>query len=246
VGRYARDHGFEPAVVVGSGFRHQVFRRHGGTPSAFLNVYIDGDGSPYLSRYVVNGDPTPAQPVMLKLMALDPGPATYVGRPCYFGLERSTACNPRLWTLARFSGTVVESLAAVIRSEAARVGATQVRLLGHSGGGALAVLLARRLDAPFVAAVVTLAGNLDHEAWSSLHGYAPLVESLNAICGGPLSGAILQRHYFGEKDEVIPPLLMKKAAEEALGGQWLVVPGMRHTCCWESIWPAVLTGEHSR
>jgi pimeloyl-ACP methyl ester carboxylesterase len=57
-----------------------------------------------------------------------------------------------------------------------------VLLIGHSGG-ALAILLAARV--PQVVAVVTIAGNLDTDVWTKLHGYLRLQGSLNPIAAPP-------------------------------------------------------------
>ena len=50
-------------------------------------------------------------------------------------------------------------------------------LIGYSGGGVLAMLLAEQF--PATQAVVTVAGNLDTDAWAIEHGYSPLRGSLN-------------------------------------------------------------------
>lgn len=244
VENFAAEHGFQSEVVRGDPFVHRVYRRPGSAENGVsLNVYIEGDGTPYSTRWDVALDPTPSNPVMLKLMALDPGPAVYVGRPCYFDTRHEPPCHPYYWTLGRFSPEVVASLAVVIRSEASRTAARELRIFGHSGGGALAVLVTRVLDDLEITDVVTLAGNLDHAEWTQLHGFTPLSGSLNPVDGGPLAESTQQKHLYGELDRNIPPSLMKKAAEDDLGGLWGVAPGVQHTCCWEAVWPALLAGQ---
>ena len=55
-------------------------------------------------------------------------------------------------------------------------GAAKVILVGYSGGGAIAVLLAaRRLD---VAGVITVSADLDLAYWTQRDGLAPLSGSL--------------------------------------------------------------------
>jgi hypothetical protein len=107
--------------------------------SGALHVYIEGDGRPFLEPTTVAFDPTPRDPLMLRLMALDPAPSVYLGRPCYFGLDHDRGCNPAYWTVRRFAPEVVDSLAAALRSEAARSAARSIELYGHSGGGTLMV-----------------------------------------------------------------------------------------------------------
>src|SRR3954452_23247996 len=82
--RYALAQGFEKTVVEGSGFRHVVYlNRRASESGEALNVYIEGDGTPWILRRFVAKNPTSADTLMLRLMALDPAPALYLGRPCY-------------------------------------------------------------------------------------------------------------------------------------------------------------------
>jgi lipase (class 3) len=233
VDRAAETYGFTREVARGTRFDHLVLRHGAPRTDRPLHVYIEGDGSPYLNERAIARDPTPRAPVMLRLMALDPAPSIYVGRPCYFALQPIADCSPIYWTVARFSTEVVDSMAAVIERE--RNGASLV-LLGHSGGGALAVLLAQRLAN--VSAVVTVAGNLDTSAWSALHGYSALEGSLNPA-DGALTGVPRVLHLAGAEDAVVPPALITAAASK-IGGDVRIVPGTRHDCCWDAAWPAVL------
>jgi pimeloyl-ACP methyl ester carboxylesterase len=234
----AENFGFGRTVLPGNGFDHVIYLGKHQQAGPVLHVYIEGDGSPYLDRWTVAPDPTPRHPVMLRLMSLDPGPAVYVGRPCYFGLASSLRCDPLIWTTGRFGEPVVQSMAAVIERLKVEGGYSRLLFLAHSGGGAIAVLLARRM--PDVEAVVTLAGNLDPAAWAALHGFSPLNASLDPKKGGPLPAGIRQLHYAGERDENIPPWLIR-AALPSLGTEDLrVLPGVTHQCCWQQDWPAIL------
>ena len=100
------------------------------------------------------------------------GPRQYTlcRRPCYFGLELDDTCDANYWTYARYSEKVVGSMVDVIAEQTRQY--SEVVLLGHSGGGAMALLIAEQL--PNVTAVVTIAGNIDTEAWTQHHGYTPL------------------------------------------------------------------------
>lgn len=230
---FARDNGFEREIVTGVGFRHVVWRKPGPPSDSVLHIYLEGDGTPHTSPRTVARDPTPREPVMLHLMALDPHASVYVGRPCYWGLYADTGCAPYLWTLGRFSAPVVESIVAVIvREMVARPGA-HVVIYGHSGGATLALLAVDRGLRP--AGIVTLGGNLDPDAWTALHGYTPLAGSLNPV-GEPLTGSALRlRHYVGDRDTNTPPALVRSAALR-IGGEVIVIPGFDHHCCWSQIW----------
>jgi hypothetical protein len=238
----AASYGFGRSVVDGAGFRHVVHSNGRGAVGRRLHVYIEGDGLPYLDRRTVSSDPTPRLPLMLKLMSLDEAPAAYVGRPCYGGLASDPPCTPLDWTLGRFSPRVVESMVAVVTALVEQSGASGVDLFGHSGGGTIAVLLALRL--PNVHRVVTLAGNLDIDAWTELHGYARLSESLNPVLAGPLPSEVEQEHYVGGHDRIVPPALVGSAATRLGSGAVFIVPEVSHQAGWEAYWPLIVTGQY--
>lgn len=233
--RIAAAHGLVAEVVEGSRFRHLVIRRPG--PPGELHIYVEGDGRPYLSREVVARDPTSHLLIMMHLMLLDPAASVYLGRPCYLGLERDRNCDARAWTTRRFAPDVIESMQAVARAEIAAGGARRVCLFGHSGGGTIATLLASRL--PEVTDLVTLAGNLDPDAWAAWHRYAPLSGSLNPARLPPLPATVTAVHYVGTADTDVPPALVE-AAVRSIGGTVVVMPGFRHDCCWDRFWPPQL------
>ena len=226
---------------AGVEFEHVVYFNGVRRARDVLHVYIEGDGTPYLNRWTIAADPTPRRPLMLQLMALDPQPAVYVGRPCYFGGAGQQPCTPLDWTTGRFSERVVDSMARIIERAVSDGGHRYVEIFGHSGGGALAVLLARRL--PQVTAVVTLAGNLDTDAWCELHHYSRLDRSMNPVAEGILPPALRQRHYVGEHDTVTPPQLVDAAARSLGASGAHTLSGVTHSKGWEDYWPSLLAGQ---
>lgn len=204
-----------------------------------LNVYLEGDGLPWILRYWRSRDPTPRQALMMSLMRLDRDAAIYVGRPCYNGLAKTRGCSVKKWTGGRYGPDIVGSMREAIFEEIRRTGATRIRLLGHSGGGALAMLLAEGL--PQASAVVTLAGNLNVDGWTRLHGYTPLYSSLDPLRQAPLDPAIRQIHLLGQQDSKIPPVLVEGWIRQQPSATGIVLSGFDHGCCWADIWPKVLT-----
>jgi hypothetical protein len=233
---FGQQHHFARNVEQGLAFRHVVWRK-GGAGAGVLHVYLDGDGTPHPTPRTVASDPTPRSPLMLHLMALDPFPSSYVGRPCYWGLQIEPGCGSFAWTIGRFSASVVDSVAEVIRREQVRVGAERTVLYAHSGGAAIALLAAQR--GLHVSTIVTVAGDLDPDAWTTLHGYSPLTGSLNPAKVGWTLPAPPMIHYVGTRDDVVPAALVEAAAA-VLGGEVREIPGFDHQCCWERLWPTVL------
>jgi len=221
--------GLRAEVVPGTKFRHVVLtaeRRAGRT----LHVYLDGDGVPWLGGYP-STDPTPRDPLVLDLLALDRAPALYLGRACYHGLAAEPPCTSSLWTSARYSEDVVASMAAASRRLLSDRGADRVVWLGYSGGGVLAMLLAAQVAETI--GVVTIAANLNVQAWAARHGDSPLVGSLDPTREPPLPSRVFRRHYAGGRDETVPPAVA--------GGEGLVVvPDFDHRCCWSALWPSIL------
>lgn len=222
---------------TGLPFRHAVFARAAVAPAEELHVYLEGDGSPWRRPGVIADDPTPRAPLALELLARDPGAAILVGRPCYHLLTADPACAPAWWTSRRYAPEVVASLAQVIEAEADARGARRLVLVGHSGGGVLAMLLTPRL--PRVTRVVTVAANLDVAAWTAHHGYPPLVDSLDPARAPPRAD-LAQTHYLGALDTNVPPALLAGLRARLPDATWRVVPGFDHRCCWVERWPALL------
>lgn len=175
---------------------------------------------------------------MLEALGIDAGPAILLGRPCYLAGDADPACAPALWTDARYSARVVDSMAAALAAYLRDDPHPGLVFLGHSGGGTLAVLLAARF--PQTRAVVTLAGNLDVAGWTRLHGYSPLAASLDPIDAPPLPAQVLQWHLAGRSDAQVPAALAIGYRARHPEAEVEVVDGLDHLCCWLEVWPRVL------
>jgi pimeloyl-ACP methyl ester carboxylesterase len=222
-------------ILEGAAFRHVVYRNSVTGTGALLHVYIEGDGTP-IRGDIISADPTPRDPLMLKLMREDSAPSIYLGRPCYFGLSADTGCSPADWTFHRFSPEVLDSMEVVLRAEIARTRAARVALFGHSGGGAIAVLLAERTES--VVRVVTIGPTLDIGAWCRLHGYSPLIGSMNPVDLASHRSGLDVLHLVGARDTNTPPSFVAAAARGDARVE--VIRDADHNCCWQSVWRTVI------
>ncbi len=191
-----------------------------------LTVVIEGDGDAHDSQGRPSADPTPKDPLGFRIAQAWPqGPVAWLGRPCQY--VKDLACTPADWTTARYSERAVAASSLAIDELKRRSGATRLRLVGWSGGGTMAALVAaRRTD---VAVLITLAAPLDIAAWTRWHGTSPLIGSLDPAAA-TLPPAIVQLHVLGRFDQVVPPALGEPAARRR-GGTVLVWPE-KHPCCW--------------
>jgi hypothetical protein len=228
--------GLQQELWKGTVFTHVVYRND--IQGERLHVYLEGDGTPWLNRYWVAPDPTPRNPIALKLMAQDNAASLYLGRPCYHGQSQVAPCNPLLWTSHRYGPEVLDSMAAVLSHILATSLYTDMVLIGYSGGGALAMLLAERFKE--VRAVITIAGNLNPQGWAVWHGYSPLHGSLNPATRPPLPRHILQWHFSGRRDRNVPPSIVQPTLIQQHNSRWVVVETFDHQCCWQQLWPSIL------
>jgi dienelactone hydrolase len=213
-------------------------------PDLPLTIYIEGDGLAWRSRYQASDDPTPHQALGLALAVADPAPnVVYLARPCQFTpMAMNPSCSATYWTDKRYAEEVVAAMNQAVSHYAAQVTqlpAQRINLIGYSGGGALAVLIAaRRSD---VASLRTVAGNLDHAAVNRLHKVSAMPASLNAIDVARQVAAIPQIHFSGADDTVVPPAIAQSfVAVAGACAQARIVPGMSHDSNWERRWPDLL------
>lgn len=205
-----------------------------------LTIYIEGDGLAWLSRTRPSPDPTPMDPLALRLALRHPsGTAAYLARPCQFNEpDIAPACHPRYWSTHRFSPEVITASDEAVSQLKLRYHAKSLILVGYSGGGAVATLLAaKRQD---VAMLITVAGNLEPDAWTRLHHITPLSGSLNPSHAWDALQHIPQVHFIGGADSNIPDSVFEAYARHFPAGHRpdrTAMENFDHRCCWVEQWP---------
>jgi dienelactone hydrolase len=240
----AGEQGWRKHILAAGRFDLTAFSKGFSDPSRELVVYIESDGYAWVTKNRPSPDPTPIDPIALRLALRDPAPKVlYLARPCQYARNRpARGCQLIYWTTHRFAPEVVEGMNRAIDRAKRLASAERVALVGYSGGGGLVLLLAAaRAD---VSRLVTVAGVLDHPAWTAHHGVSPLRGSLNPADAAAALGAVPQLHLIGGDDETVPPLVAaayRRRLADSNRARFVVVPGFDHECCWVERWPELLT-----
>ena len=209
-----------------------------------LTVYIEGDGYAWVGGRYPSEDPTPIDPVALRLAVAQPnGNAAYLARPCQFLLElNGSKCRLSVWTRDRFSAPVVNAMNQGLDQIKHTYGARALVLVGYSGGARIALeLAAERHD---IVQVVTVAGNLDPQAWIEAFGMLPLTSGMDNDALISATKHLPQVHLVGDNDVVVPMELANQfvglylTQERSQARQEVkVLAGYGHVCCWAQQWP---------
>lgn len=211
-----------------------------------LTVYLEGDGFAYVNARQPALDPTPTDPVSLKLALAEPGKGAvaWIGRPCQYTLpDHGRNCRTVIWTTGRTAPEVIDSMGMAVDALKRRSGSGRVILVGYSGGGAIAVLLAaRRTD---VAQIITVAANLDLEYWTRRDGLSPLAGSLDpARQPAETLERIPQLHFTGGQDRIVGTDVVRSYLNRLSPqspARLVEIPNFTHSCCWAKDWRLLLS-----
>lgn len=202
-------------------------------PAAPYKIYIEGDGYAFNARGKATQDPTPHSTLVRELAFGDKNPnVIYLARPCQY--VKSPICSKRHWTTARFAPEVVNAEYEAIKNIA---GHNPIILVGFSGGAQIAGLVATAKPGLNVKKIITIAGNLDHLAWTQYHNLPPLNESMNLESYRKQFAQIPQIHYVGSNDKVMPPVLVREFVGESCN--LIEVRGATHNSGWEEIYAQI-------
>ncbi len=230
--------GFVTQVISTTTFHLYALLRPAKGESDTLHVYIEGDGLAWRTRTQPSSDPTPTQATALHVAQNDPstGPVLYLARPCQYvnGADRKM-CSQKFWTGARFAPEVITATNQAIDRVKAQTKAQSVVLVGYSGGGSVAALVAaRRNDVTFLG---SFAGNLDVDAWTEWHKVTPLRNSLKPLKSVARIAALPQRHVMSYDDKIIPPQVNTAFCNAlAKPASCQNISGLEHDGAWETVW----------
>lgn len=202
-------------------------------PFGTYKIYIEGDGYAFNAHGHATQDPTPKGILMRELAFGDDSPnVVYLARPCQY--VKSQICSKRHWTTACFAPEVINAEYAAVKQI---VGDNPVILIGFSGGAQVAGLIASAKPGLNVKKIITIAGNLDHLAWTQYHNLPLLNEAMNLESYRKQFAKIPQIHYVGSDDKVMPPVLVR----EFVGKDTRVfeVRGVTHNSGWEEIYSQI-------
>ena len=202
----------KPVTLQTSPFTLQAMVPPGGVYK-HLRVYIEGDGHAWATSSQPSTDPTPHTSLMLRYASEDVEPVVYLARPCQY--QMSSKCDVGTWTDGRFSRPVMDSMNAGLSRLKIQFGVERFELVGHSGGGNVALVLAgMRTD---VSQVQTIAGNIEPAFWTRLHNLTPLNGPLTPLQFKGKLKDLPQRHIVGANDTVVPPAVSQAYARELAG-----------------------------
>jgi len=241
--------GWQSSIVRTSAFNLQTYTKpisQTNYPQT-LTVYIEGDGHAWDNSQTPSDDPTPIDPIALRLAVQDSSNAVaYLGRPCqYVEAEKSRNCQEAYWTNKRFSLKAINSIDEAITQLKERYHAKTLILVGYSGGATVALLLAaQRTD---VVKVISVAGNVDTQAWVKYHAISPLSGSLNPATFIDKLSNVPQVLYVGGKDDIVPLEVTQSYVDRFPKDRQpkvILVKDYGHVCCWAKDWERLERGFH--
>lgn len=228
-----RAHGFHELLVSGPLCTLYTLVREGAGKT--LTVYIEGDGHAFASPTTASDNPTPHYPCALHLAIHDPGTHSicYLARPGQYLDLTHFPCQARFWTDERFSEDVVQAMDKAVDMLKAHTHSERLVLVGYSGGGTLAALLAqRRKDVVFLA---TAAGNLALDCWLREKDLTAMPGALDPLQNADTLSKLPQRHLLGSEDRIIPQSCSLAFCTKA-GARLQIVPGFSHNDSWQTVW----------
>lgn len=207
--------------------------------SSTLRLYIEGDGRAWVRAGRPSTDPTPVNRLVHQLMLQDSfRDIAYLSQPCQYVMN--SACDRNVWTFGRYSLQVLESMNLAM-DEIKRKGNYQAfELVGYSGGGAMALLLAAHRND--VISIRTVAGNLLPSVTNQIHGVSPMPGAMNPADFSDKLSQIPQVHFVGAEDRVIPLSISQSFAKTLKKNDCVTIQSVTadHQHGWIEQWQRLL------
>ena len=202
-------------------------------PSPPVKVYVEGDGAAFRANGQISSNPTP-RGVLVRELAFGDTHANviYLARPCQF--TKDDKCAPQYWSTARFAPEIIQAEYEALHKLA---GNNPLTLVGFSGGAQVAGLLAVKYPDLKVQKLVTIAGNLDHKAWTTYH-HLPALELSDALAHYRQQYlAFEQVHYVGAEDDNIVPSI----TENFVGNKShiIYIKNANHSEGWQKVYSQI-------
>lgn len=227
-------------ITAGS-FRMTTYSRIRDTNQP-LTIYIDGDVRGWTPSADPGVDSTPDDYLGLRLATLDPSiNVLYIAHPCQFGID-DPVCFDESWQSGPYARQILASINRTIDHTTVVFPHPQLNLVGYSGGGAIAaVLAAQRHD---VLSLRTIAGNLDPGGDERAHASDPQDDYINPIENAQRLSLLAQVHYVGDKDVFVPPFVTENFVKAVGPSPCLKVTHVEdatHQSGWEDFWESNAT-----
>jgi len=197
-------------------------------------VYIEGDGMAWISRDQLSNNPTPIQPIALKLASIDTNAnVLYIARPCqYLWPQTMNSCSSKYWSDKRGSQEAIDSINQAISIVKNRENIALVKLVGYSGGGGIAALITAKRDD--VNQLITVSGNLNYKLFTQIHNLSPMNSSIDPITVAKQISLIPQIHYVGADDKIVPKQIALSFSDKVM-----VINNVSHDN-WPDKWEQIL------
>ncbi len=232
----AQQNNFTPCVINTSTFPLQIFSQNHNSKHAI--IYLEGDGLVINKYGDVALNPTPTDPMALRLAAVDVRPLTklVISRPFHYvkGDSRNDDVS-KYWTTARYSPEVIRSIIETIKSCQQRFRFETIELVAYSGGASVALLLIPHFKS--ITRIISFAGNLDHKSWTRYHHTGPLLESLDPMENMAAISPVPQIHFVGSSDDNTTVGLAQAYKKRINSNNISVVTikGFEHDSNWPSV-----------
>jgi pimeloyl-ACP methyl ester carboxylesterase len=152
-------------------------------------------------------------------------------------MDLNSKCDNTYWTNKRYSEDSIDAMNQAINKITSN---GKFELVGYSGGGGVAVLIAARNKN--VNSLLTIAANLDIDDFVKYHKTAPMVGSLNPIDYTKAIKNVPQLHFSGGMDKIVPVFIGEKFVGKITTGcaRHEVIPEVEHTAHWKKYWSYII------